>query len=105
MDQTRKIPSGKLLVGLPFYGYGFGAGAALSMTYGNIVASYPGAELLDTLNLPGGNTMYYNGIPTIRQKTAFALANKAGGVMIWQIRGDAANNHSLLNTIYSEKTK
>ncbi|WP_290793778.1 glycosyl hydrolase family 18 protein [Flavihumibacter sp. UBA7668] len=102
---TRQIPSQKLLIGLPFYGYGFGTNAPSSMTYGNIVNTYPGAELKDELTIEGGGMLYYNGIPTIRQKTAFALKQKAGGVMIWQIRGDASDSRSLLNTIHEEKTK
>ena len=37
--QTRNIPAEKILIGLPFYGYGFGKGAPESMTYAVIVST------------------------------------------------------------------
>jgi hypothetical protein len=42
--------------------------------------------------------MYYNGIPTMRQKTHLAM-ERAGGVMIWQLGGDARGSKSLLKVI------
>jgi hypothetical protein len=58
------------------------------------VAQYPGAENLDQV----GNTIYYNGIPTIKQKTTFAVQN-AGGVMIWELSQDATGAKSLLTAV------
>ncbi|HMQ63855.1 MAG TPA: glycosyl hydrolase family 18 protein [Flavilitoribacter sp.] len=95
----RGIPAGKLLIGLPFYGYGFGPGAPVGMRYGDIVKAYPGAENQDEVALPAGGTIYYNGMPTIRRKVAFAMDKKAAGVMIWQLLGDAEGELSLLNQI------
>lgn len=95
----RGIPAEKLLIGLPFYGYGFGGSAPESMNYATIVATYPGAEEKDQHDFADGGKLYYNGQPTIRRKTAFAIEQKAGGVMIWQIRGDAADHRSLLKAI------
>ncbi len=96
---TRGIPAEKLFIGLPFYGHGFGNGAPKSMSYKNIITTYPGAENTDSVSLPGGGIIYYNGIPTIRQKVLFAKQNKAGGVMIWQLRGDSKDSKSLLQAI------
>lgn len=90
----RGLPASKAIIGLPFYGYGFGASANQGISYANIVAQYPGAENLDQV----GNTIYYNGIPTIKQKTTFAIQN-AGGVMIWELSQDATGTKSLLNAI------
>lgn len=104
-NQTRGIAASKLFIGLPFYGYGFGGSAPQSMTYGNIVSTYPGTESKDEHRLPDGGTIYYNGQPTIQRKTAYAIQQKAGGVMIWQIRGDATGNKSLLRAIQTEKEK
>ena len=42
--------------------------------------------------------LYYNGIPTIRRKTALAL-ERASGIMIWQILGDTPDDRSLLAAI------
>ncbi|WP_294960684.1 glycosyl hydrolase family 18 protein [uncultured Flavobacterium sp.] len=90
----RGLPASKAIIGLPFYGYGFGTSANQGISYANIVAQYPGAENLDQV----GNTIYYNGIPTIKQKTTFAIQN-AGGVMIWELSQDATGTKSLLNAI------
>ena len=48
--------------------------------------------------MPGGQTIYYYGIPTIRRKSGLAM-EKASGIMIWQILGDAPNDLSLLRAI------
>lgn len=90
----RGLPASKAIIGLPFYGYGFGANANQGISYANIVAQYPGAENQDQV----GNTIYYNGIPTIKAKTTFAIQN-AGGVMIWELSQDATGAKSLLTAI------
>lgn len=95
----RNIAAGKLLIGLPFYGYGFGGGAPESMVYKNLVIAYPGAENKDEVELPGGGKIYYNGIPTIQRKVNFALASKAAGVMIWELQQDSKDATSLLGAI------
>ncbi|WP_394772843.1 glycosyl hydrolase family 18 protein [Flavobacterium sp.] len=90
----RGLPASKAIIGLPFYGYGFGASANQGISYANIVAQYPGAENLDQV----GNTIWYNGIPTIKAKTTFAIQN-AGGVMIWELSQDATGAKSLLTAV------
>jgi chitinase len=102
---TRKVNAEKLLIGLPFYGYGFGTGAPESMNYKDIVQTYPGAEWKDSVMVTGGGVLYYNGIATIREKINLAIRNKAGGVMIWQLRGDATGDRSLLRVIHEIKNK
>ena len=96
----RSIPKEKLVLGLPFYGYGFGAldSPVISMDYKHIISISPGIES-DTMSLPENIIMYYNNIPTIKKKTELAM-EKAGGVMIWQLLGDTTGDNSLLNTIY-----
>lgn len=97
----RQIPKNKLVLGLPFYGYGFGKADSpvISMNYKQIVALYP-EELSDTLNLPENMVMYFNNLATIKKKTKLAL-QKGGGVMIWQLLGDAEGKQSLLSAINS----
>ena len=51
--------------------------------------------------MPGGAIMYYNGVETIRKKTDLAK-QKAAGIMIWQILGDASGDKSLLKAINDE---
>jgi chitinase len=101
-NTNRKIPSARLILGLPFYAYGFGTDIREDMNYGELVATYPGAEKLDQMELPGKGTFYYNGMPTIKKKVAYAIQNKMGGVMIWQLAGDAKGELSLLNVIHNE---
>lgn len=98
---VRAIPKEKLVLGLPFYGYGFSKvdSPVVSMSYKQIISLYPNSELSDTLNLPGEVVMYYNNMATIKKKTKLAM-QKGGGVMIWQLLGDAPGDKSLLNAIY-----
>ncbi len=92
----RGLPKSKAVLGLPFYGYGFGpAFRANGYTYAEIVAAHPGAENTDTV----GQTIYYNGLPTIRAKTQYARAKGLAGVMVWSVDQDAAGDRSLLSAI------
>jgi chitinase len=97
-NNTRGIPKEKLSLGIPFYGYGFGPNAPEEMSFKGITTKYPGSEKTDSVSITGGGVVYYNGIATIQAKTALAL-QKAGGIMIWQLLQDAAENNSLLNAI------
>jgi chitinase len=104
---VKKVPKEKIVLGVGFYGYGFGPDTTtpgMSMTYGQLVAQNPGAELVDQWNLPGNKIIYYNGIPTIKQKTDLAK-KEASGIMIWQLLGDAPGDKSLLNAIYQQAYK
>jgi len=97
----RKIPKEKMVLGVPFYGYGFGpelTSPAISMNYRQIVSQFPGSELYDEYKMPDGKILYYNGIETIKQKTALAK-EKTSGVMIWQLKADAPEKLSLLQAI------
>ncbi len=97
---TRAVAKNKLNLGLPFYGYGFGDNNTTStMHYSDIVSKYPGAENKDEITLHNGQTMYYNGIPTIKSKTTLAL-QQTGGVMIWELSQDATGDLSLLKNIH-----
>ena len=98
---VRKIPKEKMTLGVPFYGYGYGpqlTSKAIGMNYGEIVKKFSGAELLDQWTMPDGMILYYNGIPTMKQKTELAK-EKASGIMIWQVLGDAKGSKSLLKVI------
>jgi chitinase len=100
-SMVRNIPGNRMVLGVPFYGYGFGpelSSPVSGMNYNEIVARFPGAEKADQWNMPDGKIMYYNGIPTIEKKTALAK-EKASGIMIWQIEGDARGRKSLLKAI------
>lgn len=102
---VRNIPKEKMTLGVPFYGYGYGpelTSPAISMNFGEITSAFPGSEQADQWTRADGKIIYYNGIPTIRKKTKLAK-EKASGVMIWQVRGDAKGSKSLLRAIHKAR--
>lgn len=95
---TRHISKYKLNLGLPFYGYCFGPVVKREYHYWEIAKAYPGAERSDSVNISPGTVIYYNGIPTIKKKTKYAMQN-AGGVMIWHVMEDGDGDISLLSAV------
>ena len=98
---VRHIPRERMTLGVPFYGYGYGpelTSPAISMDFADIVSTFHGAEKVDEWKGNDGKIIYYNGIPTIKRKTELAR-KKAGGVMIWEVTGDARGSKSLLRAI------
>ena len=90
--QTRGIAKDKVVIGVPFYERPSWA------SYDALVAADPQNAYSDTANYMGG-TVYYNGIPTMKEKTSYAVEN-AGGIMIWQIVQDTKDPElSLLSAI------
>ena len=93
----RGVAKEKLVMGVPFYGYGFGESFTKDgYTYAQIVSQFAGAETSDQV----AKTIYYNGIPTIQAKTKYVVDQGLGGVMIWSIDQDAKGKLSLLSAIY-----
>lgn len=90
--EKRGIPREKVTLGVPFYE------RPTWNAYSSIVAADPANAEVDTTTY-AGKTIYYNGIPTMKEKTAFAIEN-AGGLMVWQITQDAPSGElSLLDAI------
>jgi GH18 family chitinase len=97
----RGLPKTKAILGVPFYGYGFGdAYRNGDYSYSEIVKTFPGAENLDQ----AGSTIWYNGIPTIKAKTKYVVDQGLGGVMIWSLDADAPGDKSLLAAIHDGLT-
>lgn len=98
------VSKDKVVLGVPFYGYGFGTlpqkdRAYKEVSWADIVKRFPDNINKDEIILPDNQgTIYYNGLPTIREKTALAL-KEAGGIMIWQLMHDTFDNNSLLKAI------
>lgn len=92
----RGLAPSKAVLGVPFYGYGFGdAFRNYGYPYSEIIASFPGAEKLDQV----GQTIWYNGIPTIQAKAQWAKEQGLGGLMIWSLDQDVKGEHSLLSAL------
>lgn len=93
----RGLPKSKAVLGVPFYGYGFGeALRRRDYSYSAILAAYPGAENTDQV----GNTIWYNGLPTIKAKTQYVIDEGLGGIMIWSLDYDVKGERSLLSAIH-----
>lgn len=94
----RGLPKDKAVLGVPFYGYGFGAAFKNGgYSFANIVADHPGSENLDQTC----DAIWYNGIPTIKEKTRYVVDEDLGGIMIWSLNSDAKDALSLLAAIHS----
>lgn len=97
----KKIAKDKLVLGVPFYGRGYTSDGALDwnsyVAFSELIAS-------DTANYDADlyNGIAYNGASTMRKKCA--VAREYGGIMIWELSQDAANEYSLLAVIKGELT-
>lgn len=87
---TRGIPRKKLVLGVPFYARpGW-------ISYKDILLTDPKAYKKDFFE-KDNVTNYYNGIQTIKGKTAYAL-DHLGGIMVWEITHDTAEQEKSLLT-------
>jgi GH18 family chitinase len=84
----RGLPRNKLVLGVPFYG------KKPQRAYRQLVSEDPRAPQRDELD-----GVHYNGIETIKRKTALALV-RGSGVMIWELTQDTADASSLLRAIH-----
>ena len=91
---SQGVPAERLTLGVPFYGWDFSTNPVPSFTYRTIVAENPDNAFNDQ-----AGQRYYNGIPTIQNKTILAM-ELVSGVMIWEIGQDSYTEYSLLNAIY-----
>ncbi|RKN47793.1 glycosyl hydrolase family 18 protein [Micromonospora endolithica] len=90
--KARGLPAAKAVLGVPFYsrpGY---------YTYAALVGMDPANANRDCATV-GGAQQCWNGIPTVKRKTQWALAN-AGGMMNWELSQDTSGGTSLVSAIY-----
>jgi len=96
----------KMVLGVPFYGYGFGDYSG-TYSFDDILHKF-GKEAANkdfTGELCAGcNYVTYNGLATIRAKTRLAL-EKGSGIMIWELTHDTKGKNSLLRAVNSEISK
>lgn len=89
--ENRGLPGDKIVLGLPFYAYPDGT------SYYKIVEAFPEAAQTDRYEYYGVD-LIYNGIPTVQQKTRFAM-QEVSGVMFWTLEQDHLGEFSLLTAI------
>lgn len=92
----------QLILGLPFYGYGFGEYKS-EYTFIELVSEF-GEKTIDS-DLIGNNCescsyITFNSHQTISNKTKLAL-EQGEGVMIWELTKDAKDKNSLLSTVFN----
>ncbi|MCE6997221.1 glycosyl hydrolase family 18 protein [Saccharothrix sp. S26] len=90
--KSRGLPAAKAVLGVPFYS------RPTYYTYAQLVALDPANANRDCVTVSGVQQCY-NGVPTIKRKTQWALAN-AGGVMNWELSQDTSGSTSLVSAIY-----
>lgn len=96
-ESTRGIPSDEVVVGVPFYGYCWGASCpGPAMTYPEIVAFDPSGRTEDYL-VGEGYEISLNGPETLAQKVE--LAKLHGGLMIWELGQDGTGEDSLFTVV------
>ncbi|MFI7217267.1 glycosyl hydrolase family 18 protein [Micromonospora maritima] len=94
--KARGLPAAKAVLGVPFYsrpGY---------YTYAALVGMDPANANRDCTTA-GGAQQCYNGVPTVKRKTQWAMAN-AGGMMNWELSQDTTGSTSLVSAIYDTVT-
>ncbi|HEY0892152.1 MAG TPA: glycosyl hydrolase family 18 protein, partial [Cellvibrio sp.] len=101
--KNRGLTKEQLVLGVPFYGYGFGTYKS-DYTYASILAEF-GADAANKDLIgnacAGCNYITYNGAATIKAKTQLGLEH-GSGIMIWELSQDAAGANSLLKVIDDE---
>ena len=96
--QDKKVPKAEIVLGVPFFAAN--NGDSKEEDYGTILESYPNAWKVDMVGgglLDDGQAFHYVGESTMTREAQ--LGKEYGGVMIWQLLGDAAAPHSLLSVI------
>jgi chitinase len=92
------VPKDRIVLGVPFFGST--AGDDKEEDYKTIFGAYPNAWQVDLAGgglLDDGKAFHYAGEETMKQETL--LGRQYGGIMIWEIMGDAPAPHSLLSVV------
>jgi hypothetical protein len=99
----RGVPRDKLVMGLPFYGHGYGDYAAVPQPYRDVVTAHAPARDADLVGSLCATCSYitFNSPAMIAAKTSLA-SRKAGGVMAWELWQDTPD-HALTQALMAGK--
>ncbi|MCX6847379.1 MAG: glycosyl hydrolase family 18 protein [Verrucomicrobia bacterium] len=98
----RGLSKDKLVLGVPFYGWGFGkAFREEEYRYADLLKTYPAAVGTDQV----GDTIWFNSIPTVQAKARLVREQGLGGMMIWSLNSDAPGENSLLTALHAALKK
>lgn len=86
--RDRGVPRRRLVLGLPYYGYGYG-GYAATYAYRDVLATFGAQAAADVIGTrcAGCGYITQNGPATLARKAALAR-EQAGGVMVWEMTQD-----------------
>ena len=106
-EEVFEAPKHKIVAGLPFYGFSWddipGRDKARGIRFHRILSAF--ADVDNIADRDSYSKTYYNGKNTIRQKCQYAVDNKYGGVMIWQLFQDAYDEKDKLINVVGETVK
>lgn len=97
----RGLSREKAVMGVPFYGK---AKNRRGLPYHRLLSlgADPYSDVYADPDSDTPDSVYYNGIRTIRKRTRHAM-DHAAGIMIWQILEDTTGQYSLLKAIHEER--
>src|SRR5690606_2870158 len=101
--KARGLTQQQLVLGVPFYGYGFGRFKA-NYAFKDLLAEFgQQAVTQDVIGQACAQCDYitFNSLATIQAKTRLAL-EQGSGVMIWELSHDVQGEYSLLNAIQQQ---
>ena len=90
--RERGVARERLVLGVPFYGYGFN-GHAANWSYRDLVSAFPEAATADLIGraCPGCRYITHNSPATIEAKAQLSTRH-AAGVMVWELSQDSPDH-------------
>ena len=98
--RSRGVPREKLLLGIPFYGYGYGSYRP-NYDFRQMIEEFGREAMKDEVvgeRCPGCSYITFNGLDTLARKGRLAR-EQAGGVMVWEVSKETGDNLAIRTVI------